>query len=80
MRLQELEREQQLTGTKNDFLVLFFFRRGYLTDLLNQCYCEEEDNFLFCSGINCEYCKKSVIIEEELRENKFNSSNSGVVL
>ena len=53
--------------------------RGYLIDLLNHCYCKQEDICLFCFGINCKYCKKSVIAEEELRKNKFNSSNSGVV-
>ena len=54
--------------------------RGYLIDLLNQCYCQQEDNSLFCFQINCEYCKKSVIVEEEPRKNKFNGSNSCVVL
>ena len=52
---------------------------GYLIGLLNQCYCKQEDNCLFCFGINCKYCKKSVIVEEELRKNKFKSSNSGAV-
>ena len=54
--------------------------RGYLTDLLNQCHCEQEDNCLFYFAINYKYCKKSVIVEEELQKNKFNSSNAGVVL
>ena len=53
--------------------------RGYLIDLLNQCYCKQEDDCLFYFGINCKYCKKSVIVEE-FRKNEFNSSNSGVVL
>ena len=54
--------------------------RRYLNGLLNQCYCEQEDICLFCFGINCKDCKKSAINEEELQKNKFNSSNSGVVL
>ena len=53
--------------------------RGYLIDLLNQCYCKQEGDCLFCFGINFKYCKKSVIVEE-FRKNKFSSSNSGVVL
>ena len=68
------------------FSVFFFFQmpriddRGYLIDLLNQCYCEQGYNCLFCFEVNCKYCKKSVIAEEEFRKNKFNSTNSGVVL
>ena len=53
--------------------------REYLIDLLNQCYCKQEDDCLFCFGTNFKYCKKSVIVEE-FRKNKFNSSNSGVIL
>lgn len=38
--------------------------KGYLVDLLNQCYSNQEDNWVFL----CVYCKKAVIVEEELRE------------
>ena len=38
--------------------------RGYLIDLLNPCYWEQEDNPLFRFRINCKYCKKSVIFED----------------
>ena len=54
--------------------------RGYLVDLLNQCYCDQEGNCFFCFTKNCIYCKKSVIVEDKLRKKKFSSSNSSVVL
>ena len=46
-----------------------FIDRGYLVDLLNQCYCDQEDN-CFCFTPNCAYRKKSMIVEEELRKKK----------
>ena len=54
----------------NEFLVFNFFwmprivDRGYLIDLLNQCYWEQEDNSLFRFRIDYKYCKKSVIFED----------------
>ena len=56
--------------------------RWYLIDqvLLNRCYYKQDGNYLLCFGINCEFCEKSVIVEEEPQKNKFNSSNSVVDL
>ena len=50
--------------------------RAYLVDLLEQYYKEQERNCSFCGDSNCILCKKSKILEEKLRKNKFNTFNS----
>ena len=42
--------------------------REYLVDLVEQYYKEQERNCSFCSDSNCIFCKKSKILEEELRK------------
>ena len=42
--------------------------REYLLDLLEQYYKEQEGNCPFCGDSNCIFCKKSKILEEELRK------------
>ena len=54
--------------------------RGYLVDLLNQSYRDQEGNCFFCFTKNCIYSKKSVIVDDKLRKKIINSSNSSVVL
>ena len=49
--------------------------RKYLIELLDQCYCDQENNCFFCNDANC---KKANIIEEQLKTKKFNTLNSKV--
>ena len=42
--------------------------REYFLDLLEQYYKEQERNCSFCGNSNCIFCKKSKILEEELRK------------
>ena len=44
--------------------------REYLVDLVEQCYKDQEKNccIFFCSGSNFSFCKKSKILEEELKK------------
>ena len=52
--------------------------RKYLIELLDQCYCDQENNWFFCGDANCKFCKKANILEERLRTRKFYTSNSKV--
>ena len=36
--------------------------------------------YFFCNGSNFSFCKKSKILEEELKKKKINTLNSGVVV
>ena len=51
----------------------------YLVDLVEQYYKEKERNCSFCGDSNCIFCKKSKILEEELRK-KINAFNSDVAV
>ena len=53
--------------------------RQYLTDLVKQNYCDQELNCFFCGKNNCKFCKKSRLLEEELRKRKFSTLNSDVL-
>lgn len=44
--------------------------RDYLVQLVDQYYNEQEENFLFCDGLNCPFCKKSMFLKKEVREKK----------
>ena len=52
--------------------------RKYLVELVKQNYCDQETNCFFWCESNCRFCKKSKILEEELRKKKFNTSNCDV--
>ena len=52
--------------------------RKYLVELVKQNYCGQETNCFFCGEINYRFCKKSTILEEELRKKKLNTSNCDV--
>ena len=44
--------------------------RKYLVELIKQNYCDQETNcFFWCESNSC-FCKKSKILEEELRKKK----------
>ena len=53
--------------------------RSYLTDLVNQCYKNQEKNCYFCFKSDCVFCNASSDIEEQLRKNKFNTQNASVL-
>ena len=53
--------------------------REYLVDLLEQNYKDQVKNCSFWRDSNCKFCKKSKILEEELRK-KNNTKNSDVVV
>ena len=42
--------------------------REYLVDLVEQYYKEQERSCSFCGNSKCIFCKKSKILEEELRK------------
>ena len=42
--------------------------RDYLVQLVDQYYNEQEENFLFCDGLNCLFCKKSMFLKKGVRE------------
>ena len=44
--------------------------RKYLVELIKQNYCDQETNCFFWCESNCCFCKKSKILEEELRKKK----------
>ena len=44
--------------------------RKYLVELVKQNYCDQETNCFFWCESNCCFCKKSKILEEELRKKK----------
>ena len=54
--------------------------REYLVDLVEQCHKDQEKNCVFCSDRDFFFCKKSTILEEELRKKTNNTSNSDVVV
>ena len=54
--------------------------RHYLINLLNQCYVEQEVNYYFCMERKCRFCKRSLIVEDELRIKKFNYERQSVFL
>ena len=53
--------------------------RKYITALLDQCYCDQENIYIyFCGDANCKFWKKANILEEQLRTKKINTLNSEV--
>ena len=48
----------------------------YLIDLVKLNSWDQELNFFFCGKNNCKFCKKSRLLEEELRKRKFSTLNS----
>ena len=51
--------------------------RDYLVQLVDQYYNEQEENFLFCDGLNCPFCKNQCFLRKESGK-KINSLNSDV--
>ena len=53
--------------------------RKNITELLDQCYCDQENIYIyFCGDATCKFCKKANILEEQLRTKKINTLNSEV--
>ena len=50
--------------------------RKFLIELLDEYYKQQEN---FCEA-KCSFCQKSYFLEEELRNRKFSTSNSGVLV
>ena len=50
--------------------------RKFLIELLDEYYKQQEN---FCEA-KCSFCQKSYFLEEELRNHKFSTSNSGVLV
>ena len=52
--------------------------RSYLQEMVSQAYLDQEIICYFCSKSNCNFCRKTLHYEEELRDRKINTENSHV--
>ena len=52
--------------------------RDYLIELVDEYYKQQQSNCLFCKDFF--FCKKTSLLEEELRLKKLNTLNSDVVV
>ena len=42
--------------------------KDYLLQFVDQYYNKQEENFVFCGGLNYLFCKKAMFLEEGLRK------------
>ena len=54
--------------------------RDCLIEFVDEYYKQQQSICFFCKDKNCKFCKKTFLLEEELRLNKFNRLNSDVVI
>ena len=53
--------------------------RQYLIEFMNQCYVDQENNCGFCKKKSkYHFCKRTLLVEEELRLKKFNFERAHV--
>ena len=52
----------------------------FLIESLDKYYKQQENFCSFCHEDKCSFCQKSYFLEEELRNRKFSTSNSGVLV
>ena len=53
----------------------------YLTEFVNQCYADQENNCGFCKKkkqSKCRFCKRTLLVEDELRLKRFNFERASV--
>ena len=54
--------------------------REFLNDILDEYYKQQENFCSFCPKSNCCFCQRSYFFAEELRNHKFSTLNSGVLV
>ena len=54
--------------------------RQYLIELLDEYYKQQQNFCFFCNQRKCTFCQKTHFFEEELRNRRFNTSNSHVLI
>ena len=54
--------------------------REYLVELLDQYYQEQQNFCSFCNKKKCVFSQKAIFFEEELRNRRFNTANSDVLI
>ena len=68
----KLEKLEEKLNQKNFFLIFFKMARtidkDYLLQFVDQYYNKQEENFVFCGGLDYLFCKKAMFLEEGLRK------------
>ena len=56
--------------------MVWYAKRKYIIDLINQSYINQEENSNFFLKSNCLFCKRSTELEKQLRDRGFNTRYS----
>ena len=65
------QKQQKLWKVQIQFQIMGrHVNRSYIKDLVNQFYLNKKKIFNFCLKSNCVFCKRSIILQSELRKKK----------
>ena len=78
--IMEFKVEQLEKILKNKQQFFLDVNRKFLIELLDEYYKQQENFCSFCREAKCSFCQKSYFLEEELRNLKFSTSDSGVLV